>query len=264
MPLYGDDVVLYDVADGIATITINREERLNATNPETWDRLEDLMRRFDADPDAKVAILTGAGPRSFSAGGDLKDFAERGITQVAEFRKDTPARYPSASYAWETDKPVIAAVNGYALAGGFRLALLSDLRVAADHATFGITEAKVGRAAPWAMSLLHAVPLALAMELMLTGESISAQRAYEIGLVNRVVPMDDLLPTARAMAARIRDNAPLTVRAHKAALYRGMDVGRTNAAIIADDLCRVLYQSEDAQEGQRAFAEGRQPRWTGR
>src|SRR3954447_4691734 len=150
MPISGPDIVLYEVEDGIATITINREERLNAISTETFDRIEEAFRRFDADPAAQVAILTGAGRRAFSSGGDLKEFTERGVTQVANFRQHPPARYPSASYAWEVDKPVIAAVNGPALAGGFRFALLCDLRIAADHATFGITEAKVGRGAPWA------------------------------------------------------------------------------------------------------------------
>src|SRR6476646_3342379 len=130
MPLSGPDIVLYEVEDGIATITINREERLNAISTETFDRIEAQMRRFDADPAASVAILTGAGERAFSSGGDLKEFSERGITQVAEFRDGPPVLYPSASYAWETSKPVIAAVNGHALAGGFRFALLCDMRVA--------------------------------------------------------------------------------------------------------------------------------------
>ncbi|OZD69018.1 hypothetical protein CH298_26655 [Rhodococcoides fascians] len=257
-------MVLYEVTDGIATITINREERLNAISTETFDLVEERMRQFDADPTAQVAILTGAGQRAFSTGGDLKEFAERGVTQVAQFRKDTPSRYPSASYSWEIDKPVIAAVNGHALAGGFRFALLCDLRIAAEHATFGITEAKVGRAAPWAMSLLWAIPSAISMELLLSAESISAQRAYEVGFVNRVVPQNELLDTARRMARIIQRNAPLTVKAHKLALYRAMDVGRTNGSMIADDLCRDLYVSEDAQEGQRAFAEKRTPRWQGR
>lgn len=264
MPVSGPDIVLYEVDEGIATITINREERLNAISTETFDRIEECLRRFDSDPQVQVAILTGAGSRAFSAGGDLKEFHERGVTQVAEFRKDTPARYPSASYAWETTKPVIAAVNGHALAGGFRFALLCDLRIAADHATFGITEAKVGRAAPWAMSLLWAVPLAVSMELLLTGDAITAQRAYDVGLINRVVPADALMETAREMARTIQRNAPLTIKAHKLALYRAMDVGRTNGSMIADDLCRELYRSRDAQEGQRAFSEKRLPLWEGR
>src|SRR3954447_2723618 len=248
MPISGPDIVLYEVHEGIATITINREERLNAISTETFDRVEEQMRRFDADPAASVAILTGAGQRAFSSGGDMKEFHERGVTQVAQFRDGPPVRYPSASYAWEVDKPVIAAVNGHALAGGFRLALLCDLRIAADHAMFGITEGKVGRAAPWAMSLLWAMPLAIGLEMLLTGEAMTAQRAYEVGFVNRVVPADRLMEEARLLACTVAENAPLTVKAHKAAVYRAMDVGRTNGALVADDLCRVLYQSADAQE----------------
>lgn len=260
MPISGPDIVLYDVSDGIATITINREERLNAISGETFDRIEDQFRRFDRDPEAKVAILTGAG-RAFSSGGDLKDFTERGVTQLAEFRAHPAARYPSASYAWEVDKPVIAAVNGLAYAGGFRFAQLCDLRIASDRASFGIFEAKVGRGAPWAMTLLWMVSLPIAMELLLTGEPITAQRAYEIGFVNKVVPHDELMGEARKMAGIIRDNAPITVRCHKAMMYRGMDAGRTVGAMVADDICKAIYTSKDAQEGQRAFAERRPPVW---
>lgn len=262
MPISGPDVILYEVTDGIATVTINRPERMNALGVEGWDRLDEAWLRFDKDPEAKVAILTGAGDRAFCAGGDLKEFAETRSKRIhAQRRYGT--RYPSAMHAMDVGKPIIAAVNGYALAGGFLLAQRSDLRIAAEHAQFGITEAKVGRAAPWAVSLAWAVPSAFALELLLTGELFSAQRMYEVGFLNRVVPLGDLLPEARRIAARIRDNAPLTIAAHKRAFYNALNTGPTVGAMLADETCRICYESEDCQEGQLAFKEKRPPRWKG-
>lgn len=264
MPITGPDIILYEVTDGIATVTVNREERMNALSLETLDTLQETWKKFEADDGARVAILTGAGTKSFSAGGDLKDFAERGVKRVHESRRLGGDRYPSASYSWQVSKPVIAAVNGYALAGGFLLAQRCDLRVAADTATFGISEAKVGRAAPWGIPLVWAVPSAIALEWLLTGGRFTAQRAYEVGFVNRVVPAAELMSTARAMAAEIRDNAPLTVKAHKRLYYTAWDTGMTVGSMLADEICREVYESEDCQEGQRAFKEKRPPQWKGR
>lgn len=264
MPLTGPDIVLYDVKDGIATITINREERMNALSPETFDRMDEVWRQVESDPEVAVAVLTGAGTKSFSAGGDLKAFADGGVKNVHAARKQRPARYPSASYSWEISKPVIAAINGYALAGGFLLAQRCDLRIAADTATFGITEAKVGRAAPWAIPLVWAIPSAIALEWLLTGDRFTAQRAAEVGFVNKVVPASELMSAARDMAASIRDNAPLTVRAHKKLYYTAWDTGMTVGSMLADDMCKAIYESEDCQEGQRAFKEKRPPQWKGR
>jgi enoyl-CoA hydratase/carnithine racemase len=263
MPIHGPEIVLYEVVDGVATITINREERMNALSTETWDLLDETWRKFDREPDARVAILTGAGSKSFSAGGDLKEFAERGVKRLDDSRK-YGARYPSASYSWEVSKPVIAAVNGFALAGGFLLAQRCDLRIAADTAVFGITEVKVSRAAPWAVPLVWALPSAVALELLLTGDRFSAQRMYEVGFVNRVVPADRLMSTARSMAVVIRDNAPLSVAAHKRLFYTALDTGMTVGSMLADEICKAVYESEDCQEGQRAFKDKRAPVWTGR
>jgi enoyl-CoA hydratase/carnithine racemase len=263
MALTGPDILLYEVADSIATITMNRPERMNAMSTETMSRLNEVFLRFESDDNARVAILTAVGDKAFSAGGDLKEFSERNLTNVHKL-ENRQVRYTSATYVWETSKPVIAAVNGLALAGGFKLALACDLRVAAEEAVFGITEALVGRAAPWSIPMLHALPSAVALELLLTGQRLSAQRAYELGFVNRVVPRSELMATARQIAEQIVSCAPLTVKAHKAFYYRSMDVGRATAYLIADDMCRAVYDSEDCQEGQRAFAEKRTPQWKGR
>lgn len=264
MVLRGPDIVLYEVVDNVATITLNRPERMNALSLELLDRLDDCWQRFESDNSARVAILTGAGERAFCAGGDLKDFAERGVKHVNEGRAAPPPRYPSATYAWEASKPVIAAVNGYAVAGGFMLALNSDIRIASTTATFGITEALVGRAAPWAMPLIWAVPSSVALEMLMAGTTLDARRALELGFVNRVFEPSELLSAATELATRIAENAPLTVRAHKALFYRGLDVGRSAGYLIADDLCRPVYASEDCQEGQRAFSEHRKPKFQGR
>jgi enoyl-CoA hydratase len=264
MPVSGPDIVLYEVTDGIATITINRPERMNSLSPETLDRLDEMWAQFDHDPDARVAILTGTGDRAFSVGGDLKYLAEGGVKRARESRMGGGVRYPSTSHLWEVSKPVIAAINGWALAGGFMLAQRCDLRVAVDTAVLGITEARVGRAAPWSVPLAWAVPSAIALEWLLLGEHITAQRAYGVGFLNRVVPAEKLMDTARKMAGIIRDNAPLTVAAHKKLYYKSWDVGMTVGTMLADEICGPIYESADCQEGQQAFKEKRQPRWTGR
>jgi enoyl-CoA hydratase/carnithine racemase len=164
----------------------------------------------------------------------------------------------------EVTKPTIAAVNGVALAGGFALAQTCDLCVAADHARFGITEAAVGRGAPWAAPLASMLPRRIVLELLMTAAPISAARAYELGLVNAVVPGADLVGAVQALAEQIAANAPLSVRAAKA-MVDALDPARTAAAFdLAEAIWAPVYTSADAQEGPAAFAEGRPPRFEGR
>ena len=160
-------------------------------------------------------------------------------------------------------KPVIAAVNGVALAGGFLFAQMCDLCIAADHALFGITEAKVGRGMPWAAPLAHMLPRRVMMELLLTGAPMSAQRAMALGFINDVVPAAQLQERALAMARSIAANAPLTVRAARELVYLSGEMGRSAGLRAARHLFESVYLSDDAQEGPRAFAEKRAPRWTG-
>jgi enoyl-CoA hydratase len=259
------DPVLYEVKDKIATITLNRPHRLNAMNVAMIDRLPEVWRQFDQDDDAHVAIVRGAGEKAFCAGGDLKAMSESAAQHVYTQTKNLAlVRYHSATYQFETKKPLIGAIHGYALAGGFTMALACDIRIASEDAKFGITEAKVGRGAPWAVPLLWAVPSAIALELLMRGNQITAQRAYEGGFVNHVVARDDLYDTAWSIAEEIRDNAPITVRAHKQLLCRAMDAGRALGYLLADELAREIYASEDCQEGQLAFREGRKPNFKGR
>ena len=162
------------------------------------------------------------------------------------------------------NKPTIAAVNGVAYAGGWLFAQMCDLCVAAEHASFGITEARVGRGMPWAAPLVGMVQQRAVMELLLTAEPISALRAREIGFVNHVVPAAELLPKCFAMAGKIAANAPLTVRAARELVYLSTEMGRSAAQRAATHLFESVYRSEDAQEGPRAFREKRKPEWKGR
>ena len=161
-------------------------------------------------------------------------------------------------------KPVVAAINGVATAGGFEFTMMCDLRVAAEHARFGVGEVKVGRGTPWAVPILWQMPLPVAFEVLLMGDLMPAQRLYEVGWINKVVPLDQLMPTAMQMATVLAENAPLSVRAAKEALYKAMDVGRRAGLDMAKLIYDKVYASEDAIEGPRAFAEKRKPVWKGR
>jgi enoyl-CoA hydratase/carnithine racemase len=238
-------------------VTIDRPEARNALNDAVRTGLFDAVARFNAD-DAAVLVLTGAGDVAFCAGGDLKEMAELGL------EVPPPDFLPIFGRNVTVEKPTIAAVNGVAFAGGFLLAQMCDLCVAAEHARFGITEVKVGRGAPWAMPLPWLVPPRLALELLLTGEPIDAARAFDIGLVNRVVPGNELHATAQELAETIAANAPLSVRAAKAMVYRAAVGGSADEFAVADAIWEPVYRSEDAQEGPRAFRERRPPQWKGR
>ena len=252
------DAVLYELRDQIAWLTIDRPEARNALNEAVRDGLRAAFERFNADDTAAVAVLTGAGDKAFCAGGDLKEMA------------DTALKVPPRDFVvhlgrtLKVDKPVIAAVNGVAYAGGFLLAQQVDLVVAAEHARFAITEAKVGRGSPWAAPLPWLIPPRVALELLMTGDPISAQRAYELGLVNKVVPAADLVADTQRLATTIAGNAPLSVRAAKALVYAAAEMGWSAALDTGDRIYEKVYLSEDGQEGPRAFAEKRKPVWRGR
>jgi len=243
---------------GIAWITIDRPDAANALDSAARAALWKCFRDFRDDDAAGVAIITGAGDKAFCAGGDLKEMssAQLGIP---------PSDFlPQLNRNFELDKPVIAAVNGVALGGGFLLAQMADLCVAADHAKFAISEAKWGRGAPWAAPLPWLIPPRVALEMLMTGESISAARAYELGLVNKVVPGSDLRATATGLARSILANAPLTVRASKQMVYAVTEPALAYGFAQAERLFEGVYLSQDAQEGPRAFLEGRPPQWTGK
>ncbi|HEX7404342.1 MAG TPA: enoyl-CoA hydratase-related protein [Candidatus Nanopelagicaceae bacterium] len=249
-----NDELLYDVVDGVATITINRPDSRNALNSAVRNGIRTALDSFNKNDQAKVLIITATGNIAFSAGADLKEMSEEHLTiPPDDFIPDLA-----------THKPVIAAVNGVALGGGFFLAQQADLVIAASHATFGITEARYGRGAPWAAPLPLMIPPRIALELLLTAQPITAFRAQNVGLVNHVVPSGELLSTSRALAKQIAANAPLTVAAGKAMVRNILEAVLGDARQRANVLWEPVYLSEDAQEGPRAFKEKRSPRWQGR
>ena len=253
------DAVLFEGRDdGIAVITLNRPEARNALVREIREGLFAAWERFERDPALRVAILTGAGDKAFCAGGDLKEMVEQKL--------QVPPRdmFPVPGDSIELSKPTIAAVNGVAFAGGFMLAQACDLCVASTRAQFAITEVKVGRSSPWAAPLIHMIPQRIMMEIVLTGKPITAQRAYEIGLVNRLAEPDALLPAALELAAEILDGAPLSVGAAREMVMLATEMGRSAALRAARHVSERVYRSDDAQEGPRAFAEKRRPQWKGR
>ena len=251
------EAVSYQLEDGVAWLVIDRPEARNAINRAVGKGLWEGFRRFEEDPAAAVLVLTGTG-EAFCAGADLKEMAALGLT--------VPPRdmAPHLGQILQVTKPVIAAVNGPAFGGGFLLAQMCDLCVAGASAQFAITEARWGRGAPWAAPLPWLVPPRVAMELLLTGDPIDAQRAYEVGLVNRVVPDPELRSEAGRLARRIAGNAPLSVRAAKAMVQASAGRALDEAVEEGWRLFEPVYLSEDAQEGPRAFVERRPPVWKGR
>jgi enoyl-CoA hydratase len=253
------DAVLFDAReDGIAIITLNRPDARNALSLEIRQGLFAAWDRFERDPALRVAILTGAGDRAFCAGGDLKEMVEK---QLAVPPRDM---FPVPGDNIEISKPTIAAVNGVAFAGGWMIAQACDLCVASTAAKFAITEVKVGRGSPWAAPLIHMIPQRIMMEIILTGKPITAQRAYEIGLVNRLAEPEALLDKAIELANEILEGAPLSVKAGRDTVMLATEMGRAAALQAARAAAETMYRSEDAREGPRSFAEKRKPEWKSR
>ncbi len=248
------DAVSYAVHNGVAWLTIERPERRNALSADVRAGLWDGTRRFNADDSARVLVLTGSGDRAFCAGGDLGEMAETSLTVPP------PDFLPQFGRNIDVPKPTIAAVNGAAYADGFLLTQCCDLCVAADTASFAVTEVKVGRGSPWAAPLSWLVPPRVALQIVLTGDPVPARRAFEIGLVNEVVPAAELRATAQAVAERIAANAPLSVLASKRTAY----LSRPDVFAEAEQIWEPVYHSADAQEGPAAFRDKRPPAWTGR
>jgi enoyl-CoA hydratase/carnithine racemase len=253
------DAVLFEARDdGIAIITINRPDARNALSHEVRQGLFAAWERFERDPALRVAILTGAGEKAFCAGGDLKEMVEK------KLRVPPRDMFPVPGDNIELSKPTIAAVNGVAFAGGWMIAQACDLCVASTGAKFAITEVKVGRGSPWAAPLIHMIPQRIMMEIILTGKPITAQRAYEIGLVNRLAEPEALMDAAIELAREVLDGAPLSVKAGRETVMLATEMGRAAALQAARAAHELTYCSDDAQEGPGAFAEKRKPEWKGR
>ena len=251
------DEILRERRGHVEVLTINRPDARNAINRATAVALSDALDDCETNDDIWVVVLTGAGDKAFSAGMDLKAFAtgEFPITDKG-FGGITERNFP---------KPLIAAANGSALAGGFEIMISCDMVVAADHAKFGIPEAQRGLIAGGGglIRLPKLVPLAVAYEMALTADPIDATRAYELGLVNRVVPGDQVLDVAVALAERIAKNAPLAVRTSKDVMKKARELTEHESWAINSEAFGVIGRSADALEGAVAFAEKREPNWRG-
>jgi len=250
--------VLFEKKGAIAYVTINRPERLNACDYETYALLAEIWREFRDDPALRVGILTGVGERAFSAGSDVKANYVQRPDEVPE-NKLSPL-------ILDLYKPIIAAINGHANGGGLEQALSCDIRVAAEHAQFGLGEARLG----WlpggggTQRLPRLIPLGRALEMLYTGNRIGAQEALRLGLVDYVVPMSQLMVKAEEIALEISKSAPLAVQKIKQAVMRGLDMPLGDGLRLEHELYSWLQGTEDSKEGALAFAEKRAPQWKGK
>ncbi|HTE84672.1 MAG TPA: enoyl-CoA hydratase-related protein [Dehalococcoidia bacterium] len=254
--------LLFEIRDHIARLTINRPQAMNAMDPDTYTELSAAWTEVRDNPEIWVAIITGAGDRAFTAGDDLKRTIPR-RPEIWEFWQTQAEQILNRGL--EVWKPVIAAVNGYCLAGGMTLLFATDIRVAAEHATFGLSEVTRGilPGNGGTQRALRQLPYPIAMELLLTGGQLTAQQALQYGLVNQVVPIQGLMAAAEDYARRIIANAPLAVRAIKELAVRSQYMHLSDGLRLEEAIQQALRQTEDAAEGPRAFAEKRPPRFQG-
>jgi enoyl-CoA hydratase/carnithine racemase len=234
----------------ISVIRINRPERMNAISQAVAVEMQQAFKAFDADPDKRVAVLSAAGTKAFSAGADVNDLPElwRAIPNVG----------------FQTDKPIIAATSGWVIGGAIVMVMMCDLMVSTRDTLFYYPEAKLGTTAGGISSLVARMPHKLAMEIMLLGTKVPAQRAYDVGFVNRVVPDGEHEAEALAMAEQLLDSAPLVIGAIKQLVSQVLPVGPIERMVAVSQTIARVRQSEDLQEGIRAFKEKRKPRFTGR
>jgi len=256
-------IIDYKKEGKLGIFTINRPEALNAINVQAARELHDALVDFRDDPEIWVGIFTGAGEKAFCAGADIKDM----LPFLKEILPAHPWRMPATNMrGLEIWKPLIAAINGLALGGGLELALACDIRIASEKARFGLPEVTLGLIPGWGgtQRLPRLIPACKAAELLFTGKLIDAQEAYRIGLVNTVVPLEAVLPTAREWAQQICQAGPLAVRAAKQAMMRGLKMTLEDGLKLENDLEGYVMSTEDFAEGTKAFTEKRKPDFKGK
>ena len=251
-----------EVDEGIATITFNRPERLNAFDPDHYEALSKTFAAVRDDAAVRVVIITGAGEKSFSTGADLKSPMPR-LASRSEMMLTQKDMLPNRGM--EIWKPIIAAVNGYCLAGGMCLLMATDIRIAAEHATFGLAEIKRGGVPGngGTQRIMQQLPYPIAMEMLLTGDTMDAKSALHWGLVNKVVPMPHLMRVARSYAENIAAMAPLAVQTAKELGQRSRDLDIASGIRLEQTMLSLLQTTDDWKEGIAAFAEKRQPQFRG-
>lgn len=268
-----EPALLYEKREGIAYLTFNRPQVRNALNPEAFCRLADAWQDYAADDSLRVAIITGAGDRAFTAGADLGTFIPllSGARQPADewdrrVLQDSQVSDLAILRGLPLYKPVIAAINGFCLGAGTELLQATDLRIAATHATFALTEVIRGfmPAGGSTVRLPRQIPFCKAMEILLVGEHMSAQEAHRIGLVNEVVPPERVLSRAEELARKIAANGPVAVRKIKETVLRSLSVSFAEGFALEHENAKMVLATEDAKEGPRAFMEKRHPRYVGR
>lgn len=253
----------FAVNDHVALITINRPERMNAMDAGTYAALSQVWQQVRDDTQIRVAVVTGAGERAFSAGADLKSFISA-PGDLSEFWNTQNTQLLNRGL--EVHKPVIAAVNGFCLGGGMTLLLATDIRLAAPHASFALSEVKRGLlpANGGTQRILEQLPYPVAMEMLLLGEPIDAEAAQRWGLITKVVPADRLMSVASDYAARLAALPPLAVQACKELAVRARDMDRASGFRLEQTMLRMLQFTDDAKEGVAAFSERRAPQYLGR
>jgi enoyl-CoA hydratase/carnithine racemase len=267
MPQVTKEYCKVDTEGRLMIVTINRPEVYNALHPMANQELGDVFDEFQANPELWVAIITGAGDKAFSAGNDLKYHAQLQAS-TGKRPHSPPKGFGGLANRFDLDKPVIAAVNGVAMGGGFEIALACDIIIASDKATFALPEPKVGLAAGAGgmQRLSRQIPLKKAMGMMLTARHVPAQEGYELGFVTTVVPHAKLMDEAKKVAQQILDCSPMSIRATKQVVMRSLDVTSTEQSMrnLSYPAFVAMRDSADTIEGPKAFAEKRKPNWKGK
>jgi enoyl-CoA hydratase len=255
--------VRYEAKDGIVTLTLDRPDVLNAMNNAMRAQLLEIFTRLRTDDGVKVVVVTGAGDRAFCAGADIREFLEPPTpTHFREARK----RLDFRAEMERCSQPIIAAIRGFALGGGLELALACDIRIAAEDAHLGLTEINLAiiPGGGGTQRLPRLVGRGKALEMILTGMRVPAAEALRIGLVERVVPVAELMSTAQALARQIADKAPIALRYAKESVVGGLGLPLADGIRLENDLSTLLRTTEDRVEGAKAFVEKRKPKWTGK